>query len=138
MPHSRRLITEQAGQARGFLVQFPPEAQLQLTADAKPSFGSLKIRDLSSWFCSSIDNEESKDLDQIEYAVTEGAATQIYVGIAARPAHFLQSRQPREPNSCGRCRQVYVMALCDIHRDDITIRLFRTIFSSYVLGPSLL
>jgi len=68
--------------ARGFLVQFPIDAQAQLQAEQEPSFQTTKARDLSSWLWSSIDNDESKDLDQIEYAQRETGGTRIYVGVA--------------------------------------------------------
>src|SRR5437870_6612470 len=77
-----RTIAEQAMLNRGFLVHFPIEAQAQLDAENKPPFPTFKLRDLSSWLWSSIDNDESRDLDQIEYAVKENAGTRIYVGVA--------------------------------------------------------
>src|SRR6185295_18097160 len=75
-------IARRAMQERGFLVTVPEEAQAQLAGEREPAFEALKIRDLSSWFWSSIDNDSSKDLDQVEYAVRENDGTRIYVGIA--------------------------------------------------------
>jgi VacB/RNase II family 3'-5' exoribonuclease len=84
--HSRHLdlpaIAKQAMIARGFQIHLLPEAQRQLVAEVEPSFTNLGIRDLSSWLWSSIDNDDSRDLDQIEYAVREAKGTRIYVGIA--------------------------------------------------------
>ncbi len=58
-------------QAQGFQPDFPPEAQKQL-ADIKAHPPQLtpsdKVRDLRSLLWSSIDNDTSKDLDQIEVA----------------------------------------------------------------------
>jgi exoribonuclease-2 len=68
--------------ARGFIVQFPSDAQQQTRSEAEPRFDSYKAKDLSSWLWSSIDNDDSKDLDQIEYALREAAGTRIYIGIA--------------------------------------------------------
>src|SRR5437870_1205100 len=80
-PDLRRLA-KHAMMARGFLVEFPPEAKAQVATEAEPSFDTLKVRDLRSWFWSSIDNDESRDLDQIEYATGEADRTRVYVGIA--------------------------------------------------------
>src|SRR5439155_21275395 len=77
-----RAIARQAMLDRDFLVQFPPEAQEQLKTEAEPAFDLSRTRDLTSWLWSSIDNDESKDLDQIEYATKESDGTRIYVGVA--------------------------------------------------------
>jgi exoribonuclease-2 len=67
---------------RGFLVKSPPDAVEQLKTETEPPLDSLKVADLSSWLWSSIDNDESRDLDQIEYAKKEAGGTRIYIGIA--------------------------------------------------------
>src|SRR5437762_8269918 len=77
-----RAIARQAMLDRDFLVQFPPEAQEQLNGEAEPAFDLNGTRDLTSWLWSSIDNDESRDLDQIEYATKEPGGTRIYVGVA--------------------------------------------------------
>lgn len=77
-----KAIAEQAMRERGFLVKSPPEAIEQLKTETEPPLDSLKVVDLSSWLWSSIDNDESRDLDQIEYAKKEAGGTRIYVGIA--------------------------------------------------------
>src|SRR2546427_9668733 len=68
--------------ARGFIVQFPSDAHQQTRSEAEPRFDSYKAKDLSSWLWSSIDKDDSKDLDQIEYALREATSTRIYIGIA--------------------------------------------------------
>lgn len=67
---------------RGFLVDVPPEAQVEVASRTEPAFDSTEIRDLSPWLWSSIDNDESRDLDQIEYAKKEDSGTRLYVAIA--------------------------------------------------------
>src|SRR3982074_2737071 len=79
-------IARQVMQAHGFQPDFPPETQKQL-ADIKAHLPQLtpsdKVRDLRSLLWSSIDNDTSKDLDQIEAAerLPDGA-TRILIGIA--------------------------------------------------------
>jgi len=68
--------------ALGFLTETPNSAKLEIEMQAEPHFATLKVRDLSSRLWSSIDNDDSRDLDQIEYAERDGAGTRIYIGIA--------------------------------------------------------
>jgi exoribonuclease R len=77
-----RGIAKRAMLDRGFLIQVPEEAQSQLKIEREPAFESLKLPDLTSWLWSSIDNDDSRDLDQIEYAKKEKAGTRIYIGVA--------------------------------------------------------
>src|SRR5690242_21939362 len=66
-PHTNlRALAEQAMRKRGFLLGIPPDAEQQLNAEVGPSFDGLKALDLTAWLWSSIDNDESKDLDQID------------------------------------------------------------------------
>jgi exoribonuclease-2 len=77
-----RAIARKAMIDRGFLVDISADAQDELKREAEPDFRSLKVRDLTSLLWSSIDNDDSRDLDQIEYAVEEAGGIRIYVGIA--------------------------------------------------------
>jgi exoribonuclease-2 len=56
--------------------------QAQVKTEREPVFETLKLPNLSSWLWSSIDNDDSRDLDQIEYAKREQSGTRIYIGIA--------------------------------------------------------
>jgi len=82
MSRDLRTIAERAMVARGFLIRFSEEAHEQVEREPDPPFDTLKIRDLSSWYWSSIDNDDSKDLDQIEFVRSEAGGTRVYVGIA--------------------------------------------------------
>jgi VacB/RNase II family 3'-5' exoribonuclease len=85
MPYRRpdlRAIARKAMLDRGFLVDFPPDAEEELEKESEPDFRTIRARDLTSWLWSSIDNDDSRDLDQIEYATEEASAIRIYVGIA--------------------------------------------------------
>jgi VacB/RNase II family 3'-5' exoribonuclease len=81
-----RAVAEQVVRARGFDPRFPVEVQqqvslLQRQPPAVASGGN--VRDLRSLLWSSIDNDDSRDLDQIEVAEQiTGGATRVLVAIA--------------------------------------------------------
>jgi exoribonuclease-2 len=65
---------------RGFEPDFSPEALRQLeTIVPHPEAG---LRDLTSLFWSSIDNDDSRDLDQIEWAERVSSGIRVLVGVA--------------------------------------------------------
>jgi len=65
---------------RGFEPEFPPEAERQLASiEPGPAEG---LEDLTSLLWSSIDNDESRDLDQIEWAERVADGVRVLVGIA--------------------------------------------------------
>src|SRR5262245_3354694 len=68
--------------ARAFLTETPDAAKAEIEMEQEPLFATLKVRDLSSWLWSSIDNDDSRDLDQIEYARRDPGRNPIYIGIA--------------------------------------------------------
>ena len=64
----------------GFSPDFPPEVQRQLAAiQVKPQPG---LRDLTALLWSSIDNDDSRDLDQIEWAERVAGGIRVLVAIA--------------------------------------------------------
>src|SRR5437868_3530146 len=77
-----RELARRAMIERGFLAEIPEDARAEVETKAEPAFDALKIRDLRSLLWSSIDNDESRDLDQIEYAKSESGGIRVYVGIA--------------------------------------------------------
>ena len=79
-------IARQVMQAQGFQPDFPPEARKQL-ADIRAHPPQLKpsekVRDLRNLLWSSIDNDTSKDLDQIEVAERlPNGDVKVMIGIA--------------------------------------------------------
>jgi VacB/RNase II family 3'-5' exoribonuclease len=74
---ARRAMTQ-----RGFLVDTPPRVLEEVDAQSEREVAKSQVRDLRSWLWSSIDNDESRDLDQIEYATREADGIRVYVGIA--------------------------------------------------------
>src|SRR5688572_18715275 len=72
--------------ANGFQPDFPPEVQLEVAQlderDADVAAKDVR-KDLTRLLWSSIDNRESRDLDQVEYAERlPGGAIRLFVGIA--------------------------------------------------------
>ena len=64
----------------GFEPDFPPDAESQLAAIQSAPDRSL--RDLTGLLWSSIDNDDSRDLDQIEWAERTPAGIRVIVGVA--------------------------------------------------------
>jgi VacB/RNase II family 3'-5' exoribonuclease len=66
----------------GFLVDLPKAAQAQLARLQPEELNPAGARDLTAWLWSSIDNDDSRDLDQLEYVQVEAGGTRVYVAIA--------------------------------------------------------
>jgi exoribonuclease R len=76
-------IARQAMLDKGLLPDFAPAALKQLDAIKQPSASGPGIRDLRSLLWSSIDNDDSRDLDQLEVAETlPDDACRVLVAIA--------------------------------------------------------
>ncbi len=73
-------IARQEMLERGFLPDFPPAVEAQLH-DIRPEPDG-RLRDLTTLLWSSIDNDDSRDLDQIEWAERVPKGIRVLVGIA--------------------------------------------------------
>jgi VacB/RNase II family 3'-5' exoribonuclease len=87
MPHNNfdlALAARQEMLEHGFQPDFPPDAERQLTAieSAPKAPPDRAARDLRNLLWSSIDNDTSRDLDQIEVAERAGGGIRILIGIA--------------------------------------------------------
>lgn len=81
-PFDLRARAVAAMRDNGFITDFPPEAQRQLHALPAPTAANGR-RDLRGLLWSSIDNDTSRDLDQIEVVQSEAdGTTRVLVGIA--------------------------------------------------------
>src|ERR1700687_2021592 len=103
-------IARQVMQAQGFQPDFPPETQKQL-ADIKAHPPQLtpsdKVRDLRSLLWSSIDNDTSKDLDQIEVAERlPNGDVKVMIGIADVDA-FVAKETPIDQHAERETTSVY-------------------------------
>ncbi|HEX6463159.1 MAG TPA: RNB domain-containing ribonuclease [Vicinamibacterales bacterium] len=73
-------IARDSMRANGFEPDFPPDARAQLTRlGPQPTNG---LRDLRALPWSSIDNDDSRDLDHIEVCIVEGGRTRLLIAIA--------------------------------------------------------
>src|SRR6516165_8343946 len=84
-PLDLRARAHQAMVDAGFHPEFPPEVcrEVQTVKTAPANAGKPDVRDLRSLLWSSIDNDTSRDLDQVEYAEKRADATvRLLVGIA--------------------------------------------------------
>ena len=103
-------IAKQVMQSRGFAPDFPPEAARQL-ADLKAHPPQLAagsdVRDLRKLLWSSIDNDTSRDLDQIEVAEQlSGGDVKIMIGIADVDA-FVSKGSPIDLHAARETTSVY-------------------------------
>ena len=82
--HDLRAIARRAMIERGLLPDFPPEVEAELERRAAPAPSpKLAVRDLRSLLWISIDNDDSRDLDQLSFAEpAEGGATRLLVAVA--------------------------------------------------------
>lgn len=79
-----------AARARGFEPDFDADVEREAAAARPPAFPA-NARDLRHLLWSSIDNEESRDLDQVEYAEPTDGGIRLLVGIAD-----VDARVPRD------------------------------------------
>src|SRR6202050_1155115 len=105
-----RAIARQVMQARGFQPDFSPETKRQL-ADIKAHPPQLaasdKVRDLRNLLWSSIDNDTSKDLDQIEVAdQLPNGDVKVMIGIADVDA-FVAKDSPIDQHAARETTTVY-------------------------------
>jgi VacB/RNase II family 3'-5' exoribonuclease len=96
--------------ARGFTPDFPPEVQRQvaaLRAHAAPAAPDGAMRDLRGLLWSSIDNDTSRDLDQIEVAERlANGAIRIRIGIADVDGDVPKG-SPIDAHAAANCTTVY-------------------------------
>src|SRR6266478_4926739 len=105
-----KAIAKEVMQQRGFQPDFPPQVPQQL-ADLKahpPQIAATgDIRDLRNLFWSSIDNDTSRDLDQIEVAErASNGDVKVMVGIADVDA-FVPKQTPIDQHAARETTTVY-------------------------------
>lgn len=103
-------VAKQIMQQYGFEPDFSPEAQQQLgqiKSNPPQVSAGRDIRDLRNLLWSSIDNDTSRDLDQIEVAESlPGGKTRILIGIADVDA-FVAQNSPIDQHAAHETTSVY-------------------------------
>ena len=95
--------------AHGFEPEFPPAVQQQLASiQSRPPLATSasKVRDLRGLLWSSIDNDTSRDLDQIEVAERIPGGVKVMVGIADVDA-FVAKASPIDAHAAKETTTVY-------------------------------
>jgi exoribonuclease-2 len=78
-----RVVARQALLDRGINIDFPASVVTEAREAVEPNYKKLGVRDLTNWLWSSIDNDDSRDLDQIEYLdISTQGKWVLYVAIA--------------------------------------------------------
>jgi exoribonuclease-2 len=108
--HNLQELARQSMIDHGFDPEFPSaalEQVRQITAQAKVIAPSVDVRDLRSLLWSSIDNETSRDLDQVEVAerLADGS-TKVLIGIADVDA-FVPKDSPIDEHASKQTTSVY-------------------------------
>src|SRR5262245_43961948 len=81
--HDLEAIARRAMQDHGLEPDFPPAAMAEAERLSPGALGGAGVRDLRSLLWSSIDNDDTRDLDQLEVAeALAGDAIRILVAIA--------------------------------------------------------
>jgi exoribonuclease-2 len=103
-----RGIARRVMQERGLLPDFSPEAVAQANAIAGPAPAYPSARDLRDLPWASIDNDDSRDLDQLSVAQPQGDAVRILVAIADVDA-LVHRNSPLDRHASANTTSVYTV-----------------------------
>src|SRR6201993_3676827 len=103
-------IARRAMRAHGLQPDLPPAALEQLRAISGAPAAGAELRDLRSLLWCSIDNDESRDLDQLSVAAAlPGGATRVLVAIADVDA-TVAAGSPLDAHASANTTSVYTAA----------------------------
>ena len=104
-------IAHRAMIERGLEPDFPPKALLELAAIRKPAEATASMRDLRDLLWASIDNDESRDLDQLTVAeLLDNGRVRILVAIADVDA-LVPGRSALDDHAAHNTTSVYTPAV---------------------------
>jgi len=102
-----RRIAREVMLEKDFRVDFPPEVIQEAENAREPDFAALPIRDMSGMLWSSIDNDDSKDLDQAETIEEIGdGAHRVYVAVA-NVDHFVPDGSATDESALQNTTSIY-------------------------------
>src|SRR5713101_4387123 len=108
----RELLADIAHHAmidRGLEHDFPPDAERQAASISAPAKTEQGVRDLRAKLWCSIDNDDSRDLDQLTVAEGDDKATTVFVAVADVDA-LIRKGSPIDDHARKNTTSVYTAA----------------------------
>lgn len=108
MTYNLTTIAKEAMIERGFIPDFPPEVQQEIASLKRPTISSdPQIKDLRKFLWFSLDNDDSKDLDQLTFAQNGlNGKCSVYIAVAD-VSLLVQKNKPIDIQAAHNTTSVY-------------------------------